>query len=354
MKKLLIKLIKFVFSAFVIAVLTTGMLSYIYSNGVDLLNLSVGNQKEIITTPEPSEQPLEIVPPESEEKSQEVIMEFENTPVEFLEEILPGSTPDPSRGSNTVMETQIGGGTQVANFYVNDTSGSSLNLTEELNKELPFSLENTGEPQILIYHTHTSESYLTGFTGFYYLDYSARDTNLDRNVTVVGEALAESLESKGFSVIHDTTIHDLQYSGSYARSMETVQSYLNQYPSIEITIDVHRDSMTTESGLKYKPTVLVDGRKAAQMMLIAGSDVSGILEYENWRDNLIFNLKIQSKAEELYEGLMRPLMYSERKYNMDATNASLLLEVGTEVNTFSEARYSGQLMGNIISEVING
>ncbi len=325
-----------------------GFVTYLIDNGQKLAKLSLGlplfedNSSSVIkATPEPT--PFKN------------IIEYDTKPLEFLEEIFPQLSPDPNRISHSVIETSVGGGVPIDNFYVKDTSESGLILTEELQKPLPFEYDiNSDEPLVLIYHTHTSESYMSGFTGFYYEDSPTRDDNSSKNVTAVGDVLKKTLESYGISVLHDTTIHDYAYDGSYGRSWDTVAKYLEQYPSIKITIDLHRDSLAEANGTKYKPTVSINDRKAAQIMLIAGSDPTGELEFTHWEDNLIFNLKIQQKAEELYPGIMRPLMYCQRKYNMDATNASLLVEMGAEVNTISEARYSGELLGNVIAEVLIG
>jgi len=161
------------------------------------------------------------------------------------------------------------------------------------------------------------------------------------------------LEKNGIKVIHDTTFHDVPaYSGAYSRSESTVMNYLNKYPSIKITIDLHRDAMITDEGLSYKPTVKIEGKKAAQMMLIAGCDVNNEIGFDNWEECLPFSLNVQKKAESLYPNLMRPLMFCRRNYNTYITSTSLLIEVGTQSNTLNEAVYSGKLMGNILSQVI--
>ena len=130
-----------------------------------------------------------------------------------------------------------------------------------------------------------------------------------------------------------------------------LQNNLEKYPGIQVTIDVHRDSMTTEEGVKYKPTAVINGRKAAQIMFLAGSDANGDWgDFPDWRDNLHLALRVQQTASELYPELVRPLDFSDSKYNMNATKGSLLVEVGTEVNTASEARYSGETGGGNFSK----
>lgn len=277
--------------------------------------------------------------------------------VPFHSDLLPGSaaTPDPNRSTGPVEEIQIDGGTQIANFFVRDSTESGTDLEAELAEPADVHIKADGSVEVLIYHTHTSESYSTSAPGFYYTDMETRTQNRDLSVTAAGDELAKALEARGIGVVHDVTVNDTAFNGSYSRSWEVIQKNLAEYPGIQVTIDVHRDSMTTEDGLKYKPTVEIGGRKAAQAMLLAGCDADGSWgDFPNWRENLRLILKVQQKAQELYGGLMRPLNFSNSKYNMNATTGSMLIEVGTEVNTVAEARYTGQLLGEIIAEALKG
>ena len=280
----------------------------------------------------------------------------------YSEEILPENffplaSPDPDRIYYEVKEIDASREAGSEGISINDSTNSSTDikplLKEEYNPDFGDYILYSDEPLVLIYHTHTSESFENSFRGFYYEDDYFRTENLEENVCAVGEAMKKILEEKGIKVIHDTTFHDTpMFNGAYSRSKETVLSYLEKYPSIKITIDLHRDAMVTDEGLSYKPTVKIDGKKAAQMMIIAGCDPDNELGYENWLENLPFSLHIQKTAESLYPNLMRPLMFARRSYNMGLTDTSFLLEVGTQSNTLSEAVYSGKLMGNILSEVI--
>lgn len=262
-------------------------------------------------------------------------------------------TPDPNRASAPVEEIQLEGGTQVGNFFVKDSTGSGTDLNAALQEAPSVHLKGDGSVEILIYHTHTSEAYSSSYTGFYYTDMETRTGNQDQSVVAAGEELKRALEAMGFGVVHDTTVNDTLYNGSYERSWEVLQKNLEEYPTIQVTIDVHRDSMTTESGVKYKPTVTVDGRKAAQVMLIAGCDADGGWgDFPRWEENLRLALRVQEKLQTLYPGFARPLNFSNSKYNMNATPGSMLVEVGTEVNTVSEARYAGQLVGQALGQVL--
>lgn len=269
------------------------------------------------------------------------------------QEAAPAVTPDPSRSSAPVEEIQLEGGAQVADFFVKDSTGSGTDLLAALEEEPSVHLKRDGSAEILIYHTHTSEAYSQSYTGFYYTDMATRTEDPDQSVVAAGEALKQALEAQGFGVVHDTTVNDTLYNGSYDRSWEVLQKNLAEYPTLQVTIDVHRDSMTTDSGVKYKPTATVNGRKAAQVMLIAGCDANGGWgDFPRWEENLRLALRVQQKLQQLYPGLARPLNFSNSKYNMNATPGSMLVEVGTEVNTVSEARYAGQLVGDAIGQAL--
>lgn len=277
--------------------------------------------------------------------------------VPFHNDELPGAaaTPDPERVSAPVEEITLDGGAQIDNFFVRDTTDSGTDLNAELQESPAVSFKGDGSVEVLIYHTHTSEAYSKEYTGFYYTDMETRTQNQDMSVVAAGEALKKELEAHGFGVVHDTTVNDELFNGSYSRSWEVIQKNLEEYPGIQVTIDLHRDSMTTQEGVKYKPTVTINGRKAAQVMLLAGCDESGDWgDFPNWRDNLHLILRVQQKAAELYPELARPLDFSNSKYNMNATKGSMLIEVGTEVNTVSEAKYSGKLMGEVLAETFHG
>ena len=173
---------------------------------------------------------------------------------------------------------------------------------------------------------------------------------------VVGLTLAEallSLKAAGYGVVHDTTCHDYpSYNGSYDRSGETIQRNLEKYPDIQVTLDVHRDAMGTQDGMRIKPTALINGKKAAQVMIISGCDDDGTLGFPNWEYNLRLGVRIQKSLSDLYPGLARPLSFCPKKYNEHMTKGSLLVEFGTEVNTLEEVKYSGQLFGKALAETL--
>lgn len=243
------------------------------------------------------------------------------------------------------------GGDKYENFYVKNNTWFDLNIGGELNSRLGFDFEKSSDVQVLIYHTHTSESYIDCDVGYYYSDYYPRTSDTRYNVTRVGEAIAQSLRKEGIGVIHDTTSHDDSYNGSYDRSFETVQSYLKKYPKIKVTLDIHRDSIGSDE-YKVKPTFTYNGKKGAQIMIMSGFDPDGEYGFPDWEYNLRFALKLQQSCEDNFRGMTRPLDFGEFVYNMNVNTGSLLVEVGTEANTLAEAEYSGNLLGKALAKVL--
>lgn len=257
----------------------------------------------------------------------------------------------------TSEEAYQGGGTILSYKGVQvqskiPSSFYNLDIKDLLEKDVKLSVEDKTKPTILIYHSHTTEAYSILDVG-YYTSSDARSNDCAKNMVRVGDELAEYLEKQGFVVIHDKKIHDKDYNSSYDDSKKSVMSYLEKYPTIDITIDVHRDDITYSNKTKIKPTAVIDGKKAARMMIISGCEYGKVKNYPDWEENLKFNLQIQNKVEQKYKGLMRPVMFSERKYNMNLTHFSFLLEIGTDANTLDEACYSARLFGNALGELLN-
>ena len=244
-----------------------------------------------------------------------------------------------------------GGNMSYDNISVDNGTPYDPDIGELLSSELPFTLMDNRTVQVLIYHTHTCESYLDEDCGYYYDDFYPRSTDGSQGVMAVGDEIAESLKKQGIGVVHDTTLHDYpSYDGSYGRSWDTIEKYKKKYPGILVTLDIHRDSMTSGDGTKYKPTFEYGGKKAAQIMIMSGYDESG--GFPTWNENLIFALKLQKQCEDSYPGMTRALDFGEFSYNMDFNNGSLLIEVGTDANTTDEAKYTGELLGNALAAVL--
>ncbi|MDD5953365.1 MAG: stage II sporulation protein P [Oscillospiraceae bacterium] len=246
------------------------------------------------------------------------------------------------------------GGVQYGSIFVkNENDYTAIDIEEELSKTPDLSIQKDGTPQVLLYHTHTMEAYLEEESDTFYSDMETRTRDESKSVVAVGDAIAKRLEAAGIGVIHDKTIHDEQYNGSYNRSAETIEENLEKYPTIQVTIDVHRDAMTAQNGTRYKPTVTINGKKAAQIMIISGCDDDGTLGFPDWEYNLRLALRLQQAGTEIDPHFVRPLLFGPHIYNENSTHNSLLVEFGTEVNTVEEAVYSGELFGDALVSVLD-
>ena len=258
-------------------------------------------------------------------------------------------------GKGKVMEKQIkNSGYSYRGVYVKDgNSNYDLNIKKLLNSDATCRIKKNAGYQVLIVHTHTTESYAEKSQDWYSKKYNHRTTDKSESVVAVADEIEKKLNKAGIRTLHITTYHDYpEYTGAYDRARNTIKKYLKKYPSIEMVIDVHRDAMTTDDGTKIKPTATINGKKAAQVMIITGCDNEGKLDFSGWRDNSVMAVQLQKKMADRYEGLARPLYFAPFRYNMDLTPNSLLIEFGTDVNTLSEAKYSGQLVGNCLADVL--
>lgn len=213
-------------------------------------------------------------------------------------------------------------------------------LTEPL--EIDFSVSG---PLVLIVHTHTCEAYTQEYLDQYDPSDSWRTTDQSCNIVAVGDELERVLQDAGIGVIHDTTVNDYPaYTGSYTRTFEVIERNLEQYPSIQIVIDLHRDSGVSESGEAVATYYDNNGETTSQVMLVVGTDEGG-LPHENWRENLKLALALQATANADHPGLMRPINLRQERFNQHATCGSLIVEAGFAGNTLSEAKAAIRLFG---------
>jgi stage II sporulation protein P len=263
--------------------------------------------------------------------------------------------PAEAGNGGKVIEQQLTtGSTFIQGIAIKNASSRVIDIAAQLKIAPKITIKDTPEPQVLIYHTHTTESYMTYYAGYYNADDAERTKDTTRSVVAVGEAISEQLRTAGIGVVHSVTIHDYpKYSGAYERSAETVKKILKQYPSISVVIDVHRDAIRKSSTEKFKPTVVIDGRKAAQIMLVTSLGDTKVTPNPNWSENLRLSLRLQRALHTQYEGIARPIYLVDSRYNQHLSKGALLIEVGSEANTVSEAVYSGEILGKTLAQVLS-
>ena len=277
--------------------------------------------------PEPEEAPVE-ASPEPDSRLEAEAGPISLSPPEESEAPLP--QPEESRNLDQIQETTITGGLSIKNETSYDIDVSGM-LSEGSQVKLP-----AGEPQILIIHTHSSEAYTPAGLDRYEASDTNRTEDTDYNIVRIGDELTALFQQAGLNVIHDREIYDYpSYTGSYERSGAAVQSYLEQYPSIAVVIDMHRDALGA-NGVVYKTMAEESGVCASQVMLLVGTDDSG-LYHPNWRSNLSLALYLQNAVSAAHPTLMRPVSLVQQRYNQHLTGGSLILEVGSSGNTLQEA-----------------
>lgn len=240
------------------------------------------------------------------------------------------------------------------NIWVNNkTAEHDIDIAAELKKEVDLKIENKSDPIVLIYHTHTTEGYQTLDLGWYSNSVVTRSKDPATNMVRVGDEIAKQLEEAGIGVIHDKTIYDTTYSGAYYRSEDQIEKYMEKYPSLQVLLDIHRDAIKNpDTGVMTKPTAEINGKKAAQIMIVSGCEDGGVVGFPDWEYNLRFALNLQKECEDKYPGLVRPLFFCSRQYNMHKSHCSLLIEMGSDANTLDEAAYSGRLLGDALSSML--
>ena len=240
------------------------------------------------------------------------------------------------------------------NCYVkNVTDYTKAEVETELLAPVDFKVEKNSElPQILIMHTHATESYLPPAGTAYDSSYAFRSTDTARNMVAVGKVMADTLNSLGWNTLQDATLHDYpSYNGSYDKSRDTVEKYLEKYPSIRIVLDIHRDAVERDGAI-IAPTVTLDGAEYAQIMIISGRD-NGYMNMPDYRQNLKFATMVQNQLGKDWPGLARPVLFDYRNYNQQLTWGSILVEIGTHGSTLAQAKRSGRAFAQSLAAALD-
>ena len=233
---------------------------------------------------------------------------------------------------------------------VRNMAGAIYDPEALLTESLDFPLSD--EPMILIVHTHATEAYTPADGDDYSAAGAYRTTDTDHNIVRVGQALAQRLNDNGIPTLHDTTLHDVPgYNDAYERAAAVISRYLEEYPSIRMVIDVHRDAALDENGSEVAVNCSIGDREAAQMMLVMGTDAAG-LEHPGWQGNLSMALKLQAWCEKTSPGCFRPLQLRAERYNQYLTPYSILLEVGAAGNTLRQALCSAEFFADRLTDLL--
>ena len=247
--------------------------------------------------------------------------------------------------AETVLETTIEGGMRIKN-----ETGYWVDAAQILSEGPGLTLPAEG-PQILIIHTHASEAYTQAGVDRYAASDNSRTEDTQFNVVRIGDELAEILTEAGLNVVHDRGIYDYpSYTGSYARAEAAIAQYLDSFPDIRVVLDIHRDALGS-GDVVYKTMAEEEGTVASQIMLLVGTDESG-LEHPFWRGNLAFALYLQNAVNSAFPTLMRPVLLVSQRYNQQLTPGSLIVEVGSSGNTLREALAAIRLFGRAVAPAL--
>ena len=253
--------------------------------------------------------------------------------------IAPAETPEPvPTPSAEVLAADLSAASAIHNSTGLSVDASAL-AAEGLSLRL-----TAGQPQVLIFHTHSSEAYTPDGTDIYEASDPYRTEDRAYSVIRVGDALAKTLEDCGLTVLHDREIYDYpSYTGSYSRSGAAVEDYLRQYPSIRVVIDLHRDALGS-GDVVYKTNAQINGRTSAQVMMLVGTGENG-LWHPNWQENLKLALYLQNAMDARYPSLARPIELVSERYNQQLSTGMMILEVGSNGNTLREAITAAEMFG---------
>lgn len=241
----------------------------------------------------------------------------------------------------------------INHFYTVDSttsiSAEKLDADKLLKKDMTIKGDNT-KPQILIYHTHSQEDFADSVAG-------------DQSTTIVGvgDYLAQILHEKyGYNVIHNKTAYDLidgklDRNKAYSLALPDIQEILEENPSIEVVIDLHRDGIEGQ-----KLVTDINGKPTAKIMFFNGlsyTSKNGAIDYLKnpyIEDNLAFSLQLQLAAAKYYPGATRKIYLKGYRYNLHVRPKALLVESGAQNNTLEEEKNAMEVLADVLYRVLSG
>mgnify|MGYP004518661389 FL=1 len=302
-----------------------------------------GRGSETESEPESGREPETEKEPESEEK-RETETEEKQGDLEQSQEVL-------GRSVSPELFSQL----EDFNFLINEyftVDGGTTAIPELINaksflEENLSIVKNSEVPQILIYHTHSQEAFVDSVEG-------------DAGTTIVGmgDVLADSLEKRGYQVIHDTGVYDLvdgvlDRSAAYDYARTAIEALLEKYPTIQVVIDLHRDGV---DGKKF--VTEIDGKPCSMVMFFNGisRNQQGELSYlpnPYVKQNLAFSFQMEFAARQRYPGFTRNIYLKAERFNLHLRPRSLLIEAGTQLNTVAEEQNAMEVLADLLDEVLS-
>ena len=239
--------------------------------------------------------------------------------------------------------------TKWENVYIRNQSEQTPDVDSLMREKPSLNFKTAEGPLVLIYHTHTTEAYNT--TGENYTSESpTHSTDNEKNTVAVGKAFADALSALGIQSVHCTERLDTSYNDAYDVSYATIEKYLEEYPSIKIVIDMHRDSIVDSENIKYRPVTDIQGIDAAQLMMVVG--MSTYTENEYVGKNFSFAVNLANILEKNYPGITRSVMLKNSTFNQELSANSILVEMGTTGNTLTEAKRSAIFLASAVAQLL--
>ncbi len=206
---------------------------------------------------------------------------------------------------------------------------------------------NKKSDEVLLYTTHTSESYANSDNYIFNYTSPRRTTDGNYNMLAISKNLASNLNNKGINTICSLTPHDYgEYNSAYSNSRMTFETLISENPNVHMAIDVHRDAI---EDLDFAPKVNIKGHNVASIMLVMGIgyEEDGYNPY--YEQNLKLAFQLYTLGNKIYPGLFRSMIIRNSIYNQDIMNNSFLVEVGASGNTIDEAKLATRCLANLIN-----
>jgi len=256
--------------------------------------------------------------------------------------------PQPVENANPTFSAQDAQLVDISNY--NDYA---VDVPAMLQTPLSWDLTQDS-PTVLILHTHATESYTQTPENTYTESSGYRTLDEQHNMIRIGARIAELLEAGGIRVIHDRTLHDHpSYNDAYSNARDTIRTYLEQYPSIRMVLDIHRDAADMSSGVQLSTQATVNGQASAQLMMVVGTNAGG-LNHPAWPENMALAVKLHAHLEKAFPGICRPISFRSQRFNQDLSTGGMLIEVGAAGNTLEEALTAADVLAQELLELAHG